>query len=415
VKGETIRIAIDAMLANPLRTFLSTLGVVIGVAALVAILALSDGLERYSRSQIESTTDLQTIVLSVKSVDVVDGVAIRRESPVRLTEGDAAELEQLLEPFGGKVAIFAAGSGWISIPGDTTGQATYAVATTPEAESMMPQSVQEGRFLRETDRSSETVVVLSSSLAAALARSPDRTGELVGRSVAWNRADPTWTVIGIVGDRPADPMKRAWIPFSDANSRLLDPENRRPPSIGIRVDRIEDLPVSTAEIERWLVDRFGDTWKEEIGVATNRRRVDQVKQAMLVFKLVMGAIAGIALLVGGIGIMNVLLASVSERTREIGTRKAVGARGRDVNRQFLIESVVITGSGSLLGILMGMASAAGIAAAVRRFTGAPVSAAFTWPSVVIAVGAALVVGLVFGTWPARRAAGLSPVEALRDE
>jgi putative ABC transport system permease protein len=210
-------------------------------------------------------------------------------------------------------------------------------------------------------------------------------------------------------------MKRAWIPFSDANSRLLDPENRRPPSIGIRVDRIEDLPASTAEIERWLVDRFGDTWKEEIGVATNRRRVDQVKQAMLVFKLVMGAIAGIALLVGGIGIMNVLLASVSERTREIGTRKAVGARGRDVNRQFLIESVVITGSGSLLGILLGMASAAGIAAAVRRFSGAPVSAAFTWPSVVIAVGAALVVGLVFGTWPARRAAGLSPVEALRDE
>jgi putative ABC transport system permease protein len=410
---EPVRIALDAMRANPLRTLLSTLGVMIGVAALVAILALSDGLERYSREQIEQTTDLQTIILASKSVVVVDGVAIRRDDPVEFTREDAQELDRELEPIGARTTVFAIGSGWAIAPEDTVRHATLATATTPAAEASIPRPLATGRFLTAADVSDDSpVAVVSAALAAALF--PDGEPEfVVGNQFLWN--DTAWRIVGVLADTPGDQMNRAWIPFTAQNARLLDPDGRRPASIGIRVDRVESLPEATAVIEAWLADRFGTSWAERVNLQSNRRRIDQVRQAMLVFKIVLGAIAGISLLVGGIGIMNVLLASVSERTREIGMRKAAGARARDISLQFLIESLAISGFGSLLGVLLGMAGASAVAAVVRRLTEAPVHAAFTWESVAFAAGVALLVGLVFGTWPARRAARLSPIEALRHE
>ena len=410
---EPVRIALDAMRANPLRTFLSTLGVMIGVAALVAILALSDGLERYSREQIEQTTDLQTIILSAKSVDVVDGVAIRRNDAVAFSAEDARELARVLGPIGARTAVFAIGSGWATVPEDTTRHATLATATTPSAEAMLPRPVAAGRFLVAADVSGDSAVaVVSATLAEAL--DPDAaTADRIGNQFLWN--DAVWRIVGVTAENSADQVNRAWIPFTPRNVRLLDPDGRRPASLGIRAESVESLPEATTAIERWLEDRIGASWQEWVNLASNRRRIDQVRQAMLVFKLVLGAIAGISLLVGGIGIMNVLLASVSERTREIGMRKAAGARARDISHQFLIESLAISGFGSLLGVLLGMAGASVVAAVVRRLTDAPVHAAFTWESVAFAAGAALLVGLVFGTWPARRAARLSPIEALRHE
>jgi putative ABC transport system permease protein len=136
---------------------------------------------------------------------------------------------------------------------------------------------------------------------------------------------------------------------------------------------------------------------------------------MMVFRLVMGAIAGISLVVGGIGIMNVLLASVTERTREIGIRRASGARRRDIRRQFLAESVAISAVGSGLGAILGIVVSTVALHMVGEMADAPLSAVFTWQSLGFAMGAALVVGLVFGTYPALRAGRLSPIEALRHE
>ncbi|HEU4698493.1 MAG TPA: FtsX-like permease family protein, partial [Gemmatimonadales bacterium] len=143
--------------------------------------------------------------------------------------------------------------------------------------------------------------------------------------------------------------------------------------------------------------------------------LEQAQQGILVFKLVMGAFAAIALLVGGIGIMNVLVASVIERTREIGIRKATGARHRDILVQFLSEAVAISGVGAVLGAAAGLAGAFTAAAVIRHVSQARLYAAFTWGTLLVAATASVLVGLGAGMYPALRAARLSPIDAIRHE
>jgi len=182
----------------------------------------------------------------------------------------------------------------------------------------------------------------------------------------------------------------------------------------LTVARVEDVEVAKSAVEAWLATQT-PSWKERTTVATSLGRARQARQGMILFKLLMGAITGISLLVGGIGIMNVLLASVTERTREIGIRKAVGARRRDIMIQFLAESVATTGVGSLAGILLGLGGAFAVTALMRARTGALVFAGFSWSSVLVAALAGAAVGVGFGTYPALRAGRLSPIDAIRHE
>ena len=175
------------------------------------------------------------------------------------------------------------------------------------------------------------------------------------------------------------------------------------------VDAVEPLK---AIATRWSTARYAD------GVtvaATGLQRLRDVAQGILLFKLLMGAFTAIALLVGGIGIMNVLLASVLERTREIGVRRAVGARRRDIVAQFLAESVAISGTGSLLGLALGLGGAFAFTAVMRARSEALIYAAVTPQTVAASLAAALVIGVVFGLYPAFRASRLPPVDAIRAE
>jgi putative ABC transport system permease protein len=184
----------------------------------------------------------------------------------------------------------------------------------------------------------------------------------------------------------------------------------------VRAARVETVDSVKRLTEAWAARRLGPAWKDEASVATSSpMRLDQARRGIQVFKMVMGAFAGISLIVGGLGIMNVLLAAVTERTREIGIRKATGARQRDILIQFLSESVAITGAGSVLGVILGLAGAFAITAVIRSTSEAPIYAAVTWQTVAVAAAVSIVVGLAFGTFPALRAARLSPIDAIRHE
>jgi putative ABC transport system permease protein len=251
------------------------------------------------------------------------------------------------------------------------------------------------------------VAVISNKLASEVADTPELAiGEVLS---------PSWgdvRIVGVLAEAGIVSMRLMMVPYGVAGSRLETDDITS--SLVVRVDQVEDTGRIRDAIDVWVKLRFADR-AEDISVSSNESRVEQATRAMLVFKLIMGAIAGISLIVGGVGIMNVLLASVSERTREIGIRKATGARAVDIRIQFLAESLAISGLGCAIGLMVGMGVAMTLARIVRQITEAPLQAAFTWPSLLIAVGASLLTGLVFGTWPARRAARLSPIEALRDE
>ena len=174
---------------------------------------------------------------------------------------------------------------------------------------------------------------------------------------------------------------------------------------------VEEVRAAAAD---WLSRRY-PRWQDKARITVAAEQLAQVEQAFMIMKAFVGALVGISLLVGGIGIMNVLLAAVTERTREIGIRKSVGARARDIHAQFLAESVAIALAGATAGLVFGFAVALGVTALFRYKLGAPIHAVLSPGSVLIATVSSSMVGLVFGTYPARRAAKLAPIAALAHE
>jgi putative ABC transport system permease protein len=205
-----------------------------------------------------------------------------------------------------------------------------------------------------------------------------------------------------------------YVPLGLGAAVMAPGEAARPRTLVLKAKKVEEVDAVRAAAGTWLTGRYG-RWETRFEIGTDKARSEQMKQGFLLFKLFLGAIAAISLLVGGIGIMNVLLASVTERTREIGIRKAVGARRRDIVLQFLSESVAITGSGSLIGLLLGVAAAFGITAAMRASLSAPIHAGLSLSTFLVAAASAVIVGLSFGTYPAIRASRLSPIDAIRHE
>lgn len=405
---QAVRAALETLGANPLRTVLSTLGVIIGVASLVAILALADGLEGYSREQIATTTDLQGIVVHSRTYEVRDGIRVGRERVVDLTRADVSALTDRLDG-AADVTLALVGSGRARLPEDTLERAVLLAAVLPGAEAVGPETLSHGRYITEADvaEGGRVAVVpwtVASWYGVEASALPGRDLEVEGES---------YRIVGVVAEE--NTTVRLRVPLGAAIRSELERPDRRA-QLAVRARRVDDVEAVRAEVELFLAEGFPEAGGvDAFIVASNRSRTRQARQGLLVFRLVMGAIAGISLLVGGIGIMNILLASVFERTREIGVRKATGARQRDIRRQFLAESVAISGLGSVLGVALGLGGAFAITAAIRRFTEAGIYAGFTWTSVLVAAGAALAVGLVFGTYPARRAARLSPIEAIRHE
>jgi putative ABC transport system permease protein len=262
-------------------------------------------------------------------------------------------------------------------------------------------------FSPENVQRGQRVVVLGGMLDAAFGR------PALGDSVSLNGV--SFAVAGaLAATDTADKALVAYVPLGTLPALPGAPPIGSPDLL-VRARAIEDVAGIKQAAERWLQGRLGPAWKERAEVRANDERRRQMQQAMAVFKLLMAAITGVSLLVGGVGIMNVLLASVAERTREIGVRKALGARNADIRTQFLAESVAITSAGAALGTALGYGVSELAALVMRIQTGAPVHPAMTPMTILFAVIASVSVGIGFGIYPALRAARLSPIDAIRHE
>ena len=402
----------EALTANPLRTLLSTLGVIIGVASLVAVLSLGDGMQDAARTQVERLTGVQTVMLSPKTSEQVNGVWVPVRGYPVFTPSDADDARTVTGATG--VSLMVTSSMLVENPRENRRHATPVSGVLPRADEFHSLKVAAGRFFTDAEAGhAAAVVVLSHRLARELGAG-DVPQSIVGTPVRVNGT--TMEVIGVLEAYEGEVGTVAYMPFTTAQRTFEPTESPRATTMLLRAPSIEAVEALRDAAEDWAARRFPAARMRKLEVQTQKMRLAQTEQGITIFKIFMGAIAGISLLVGGVGIMNVLLASVTERTREIGVRKALGARRRDVLMQFLAESVAISGAGSAIGVALGLVGAFGVTAVIRARANAPFfHAGFSWATVLVAVASAVVVGLAFGTYPALRASRMSPIDAIRHE
>jgi putative ABC transport system permease protein len=395
---------------NPLRTGLSTLGIMIGVASVIMTLSLGDGLGNYARDSLAVTTDVQTVSVASRTSELRDGFSFPVSGYPVFTLADAADLQRVVGD-SGEVTMSASGRATVNSP-PSAPHAAVVNAAMANWISFGRKEVEEGRFFTDAEATrNASVVVLSHKLAADLARNGDPATMLDRPLRVRGR---TMRIIGVMPPFPGERLYNVYVPIGDA-STTFDPSGVITPTIQVRARTIEGVSGVHDVVVGWLASRYPH-WERRVDVELESARLVQVNNAMLVFKLVMGALAGVSLVVGGVGIMNVLLASVTERTREIGVRKAVGATKIDILLQFLAESLALAGAGTGIGTVLGLGGAFALAAVSRKLvTGLPMYAAISNATLFIAAFAAAAVGLSFGMYPALRAARLSPIDAIRHE
>jgi putative ABC transport system permease protein len=404
---SSLSVGFEALRANPLRTILSTLGVVMGVGAMVSVLSMGDGVEAYARRQIEQKTDLLGVAVTPRINANIDGQFVRRTDIIEFRRADAEALAAAVEGEA-RISMITMGASMVTLAPGAAPRGFGIMGTLAGELTDTATKVLAGRLYTDTDTA---VVVLNARAAGVVAGDSLAPEKAVGAVFALG--GHPHTVIGVVSGGKADgaPLA-AFVPVDDAGRAI---PGTRAPALTVIARDVEDVEGIRAGAERWMEGRFGAKWKDRATVQTNQRWLDEVRNGMLIFKLLMGAITGVSLLVGGIGIMNVLLAAVAERTREIGIRKATGARDRDILTQFLGESVAITSAGAAVGVALGLSIAFATAAIMRAQTDAPVHAAVTPVTILGAAGLSVFIGLVFGLYPALRASRLSPIDAIRHE
>jgi putative ABC transport system permease protein len=405
---DRIQAGMRGLLLRKGRSLLSTLGIVFGVAAVIAMMAIGEGARREAVEQVQllGTNNIRVKPLALTGEKRAEA---ERRSERGLTHHDAHLIRESVPALLG-VAPLKFVNAEVRFEGRPG--VAQVVGTDPAHESVTNFRVATGRFITPVDiAEAKTVCVLGSELKEELFGLRGAVGAKVRIGEAW------FTVIGVMepktvrGGRATVIKVRninrdVYIPITAALRRLPESQGGSTiDEIAIRVAEAETLSL-TARLVRELLNRT-HRGVEDYEVMIPEELLGQAQRTQRLFNIIMGSIAGISLLVGGIGIMNIMLANVTERTREIGIRRAVGATKGEILLQFLIEAVLVCFAGGLLGILLGFVMAAAITFYAGWATG------FSPVSVLLAFGTTAMVGLFFGLFPARRAAELDPVRALR--
>jgi putative ABC transport system permease protein len=391
--AEAWRVALDSLRANRLRSILTMLGVVIGVGAVVALVSIGTGTKQLIERQVEGLGSNLLIVVPGR----LEAGAAPTASPLTLDDVDAVTR---VVGDRSRVAVTIS-SGETVRAGDKSAFASMqgVLETTP---SVFVRSLNRGSYLTRTDvTTARRVAVLGSGIADQLFPDTDPIGHQITIGGVRFRVIGTFTPLG--QSLGVDRDSEVHIPVTAAQ-RLLG--TSRIDGLAIRAPDRDTIDQLGASVVATLVKRHPDT---DFSAVTQEQILGVLGQILGVLTGVLAAIAGISLLVGGVGVSNIMLVSVRERTKEIGLRKAVGARPRDIGVQFLLEAVLLTTIGGVIGMALGIT----VAIVVDRLT--PVPAAVTWWALALAFGVSAAVGILFGVVPAQRAGRLDPVVALRTE
>ncbi|MFN8052680.1 MAG: ABC transporter permease [Acidimicrobiales bacterium] len=406
---DTLRTAAEAVRTHRLRSALTMLGILIGIAAVVLTVGLGQGAKADIRKQInELGTNL--LVISPGSTTSSTGTRGGFGSASTLTETDVASLSsRAVAPDISAVAGTSTSS--VSLVRGTTNWTTTLTGTTKSWQTVRSRKVTSGRFLTDADQAdAAAVVVLGPDTASELFTN----GNPVGETVSYNGVK--LTVVGILAELSSSEATSnndlAIVPASTYTQRLIGGTNRNSVSaIYVKATSAETLSAAYQEANALLLNthHITNSSSADFSIATQESILTAATTVDNTMTVMLAGIAIISLLVGGIGVMNIMLVSVTERIHEIGLRKALGARAAHIRRQFLIEALVLGFAGGLLGVVVGVIGAW----ALPHFTSS--SVILSLPASLGAIAVAMVIGVGFGVYPASRAARLAPIDALRNE
>ncbi len=410
ISRESFLHALAQLRQHKLRTALTLLGMVFGVGAVIAMLSIGEGAKQEAMRLIESM-GLRNLLVQSRELDQ-ETLREVREHSVGLSRSDVRAMRETL-PSVSAVSEEKRIKTWALFSSDASSEA-QVLAVTPSYFDLASLSVAEGRsFDDEDNRRYRQVAVLGAQAARDLFPGGNPIGQRVKVNHLWLE------VVGVLADRDLSKdefqgirlggdRNRVFMPLETAFKRLrFESLESELDAVRLRLDEGASPQRAAQTVNHLLARRHGEQNDYELVVPA--ALLKQQQQTQQIFTIVMSAIAGISLLVGGIGIMNIMLATVLERTREIGLLRALGARKIDIQHQFLMESATVAAIGAVIGIFFGLL----LAVAIQQFAGWPAAGSIF--AILLSVSICLITGVVFGWYPARQAADLDPIKALHAE